>query len=704
MNVSFDLVEENKRRLIIDKISRWAVRIGGISIFAALLFIFVFFIGELEPLFRGAPHQPTTSSQSIEQPLPVEGWISNQEEVVFAKLATGKVVPFSESVTTPLPLLNANLQFINRGINQVFVTKPNENRFQFILPLQNKNEWQFIPLFDEVLPSELTHANQFQFIANHSGWTIAAKFAGKLHLLKKNENGMQHHIAPILESSEFTLSTSGNEFLVYQEDNLTLYRLNGESIEPWASFEGIASEIINVKFIPHSPSFVTQNKLGTLSYWNLASQERGFELQKAMSLPIPIQPNAWQLLPDTRFVSGVDMQGRLVEWHLTTQSKYIYDNVFDFSPTYSQLTTDSQLLFWDHQRLAQLDISDVGKTLSFKALFFPIQYDGYEKPEYIWQTTSIGHNVEPKFSVVPLVFGTFKAAFYAMLVAIPIALGGAIYTAYFMSSRLRAWVKPMIELMEALPTVIIGFLAAVWLTPVVDVYLVQIMTFIAILPSLVLLASLIWSTLPRKVTKVLPSGWHLFSIFPVILLSIVLSQTLGPMIEGRLFQGDIQTYLALQGIDYQQRNSIIVGLAMGFAVIPTIYTLAEEAIYAVPKHLSQGAFALGATKWQALRHAVLLTASPGIVSAIMMGLGRAVGETMIVLMATGNTPLTDWNILEGMRSLASTIAIEMPESDVGSHHYNTLMLSAFILFVFTFVFNSLAEMIRQQLREKYRSL
>ncbi len=143
---------------------------------------------------------------------------------------------------------------------------------------------------------------------------------------------------------------------------------------------------------------------------------------------------------------------------------------------------------------------------------------------------------------------------------------------------------------------------------------------------------------------------------------------------------------------------------MGFAVIPTIFTIAEDAIFSVPKHLSDGSLALGATAWQTLTHVVILTASPGIFSAIMMGLGRAVGETMIVLMATGNTPLMDWNILEGMRTLSATIAVELPESEVGSSHFRLLFLAALLLFVFTFAVNSLAEWVRQRLRDKYRAL
>lgn len=124
----------------------------------------------------------------------------------------------------------------------------------------------------------------------------------------------------------------------------------------------------------------------------------------------------------------------------------------------------------------------------------------------------------------------------------------------------------------------------------------------------------------------------------------------------------------------------------------------------MPKHLTQGSLALGATPWQTLSRVVILTASPGIFSAVMMGLGRAVGETMIVLMATGNTPIMDFSMFQGLRTLAANIAVEMPESEVGSSHYRVLFLAAFVLFVFTFLFNTLAEFVRQRLREKYSSM
>jgi phosphate transport system permease protein len=191
----------------------------------------------------------------------------------------------------------------------------------------------------------------------------------------------------------------------------------------------------------------------------------------------------------------------------------------------------------------------------------------------------------------------------------------------------------------------------------------------------------------------------------VILFIGWFSFEISPIIEVALFDGNTRQFITNDlGITFDQRNALVVGIAMGFAVIPTIFSIAEDAIFSVPRHLSNGSLALGATNWQTLTKVVLLTASPGIFSAIMMGLGRAVGETMIVLMATGNTAILEWSVFEGMRTLAANIAVEMPESAIGSTHYRVLFLAAFVLFVFTFFFNTIAEVVRQRLRERYSSL
>jgi phosphate transport system permease protein len=151
---------------------------------------------------------------------------------------------------------------------------------------------------------------------------------------------------------------------------------------------------------------------------------------------------------------------------------------------------------------------------------------------------------------------------------------------------------------------------------------------------------------------------------------------------------------------YVQKNAMIVGFVMGFAVIPIIYTLAEDALASVPVHLRSASLGCGATKWQTATRIVLPTALSGIFSAVMVGLGRAVGETMVVLMAAGNTPVLDWNMFNGFRTLSANIAVELPEAVQGSTHYRMLFFAALVLFAITFVLNTAAEIVRLRFRKR----
>jgi phosphate transport system permease protein len=178
-----------------------------------------------------------------------------------------------------------------------------------------------------------------------------------------------------------------------------------------------------------------------------------------------------------------------------------------------------------------------------------------------------------------------------------------------------------------------------------------------------------------------------------------------PGVERLAFGGDVKAWLgSALGLVYDQRNSIVVGIAMGFAVIPIIFTIAEDSFSAVPAHLTAASLALGASRWQTATRVVLPTASPGVFSAIMVGFGRAVGETMIVLMATGNTPVMDWSPFNGMRTLSANIAVEIAEAPHGGTLYRVLFLAAGLLFLLTFLVNTVAEVVRQRLRERYRAL
>lgn len=337
---------------------------------------------------------------------------------------------------------------------------------------------------------------------------------------------------------------------------------------------------------------------------------------------------------------------------------------------------------------------------SLAAVWKSIWYEGRNRPARVWQSSSASDDFEPKFGLAPLAFGTLKAALYAMLFAIPLAVFGAAYTAYFMHPSLRALVKPSIEIMEALPTVILGFLAGIWFAPLVERNLPGILGMVIVLPLLVLAVAALWPAWRRN-----PTGREVVWLIPVLVAGGMLSLWLGNGIEAAFFDDNLPLWLYNElGIRYEQRNSLVVGIAMGFAVIPTIFSVSEDAIYGVPRHLASGSLALGASQWQTLLRLVLLTASPGILSAVMIGMGRAVGETMIVIMATGNTPIIDLNIFQGFRAMSANIAVEMPEAEVNSTHYRILFMAALLLFIVTFAFNTLAEAIRRRLRYQYSRL
>jgi phosphate transport system permease protein len=416
-----------------------------------------------------------------------------------------------------------------------------------------------------------------------------------------------------------------------------------------------------------------------------------------------------QLLPEQarKGFLALDSEGNIGVYHTTAHRTLLVEPFFGpaeapvlaLSPRANGLISISST-----GHIKNFEVENEHPDISWHSLWEKVWYESRNQPEHIWQSSSASNDFEPKFSLTPLTFGTIKAAFYAMLVAVPLAIMGAIYTAYFMSPKMRVLVKPAIEIMEALPTVILGFLAGLWLAPIVESNLPGVFTLLFLLPVMIIITAWAWTKLPKNLRERIPDGWEAALLIPTVIVVGIVSLSVSASLEQWLFNGNMPQYLNDIGIDFDQRNSLVVGLVMGFAVIPTIFSITEDAIFGVPKHLTVGSLALGATPWQTMTRVVLLTASPGIFSAVMIGLGRAVGETMIVLMATGNTPIMDFNIFEGFRALSANIAVEMPESEVDSSHYRVLFLAALVLFMATFVLNTLAEVVRQRLRKKYSSL
>ena len=337
------------------------------------------------------------------------------------------------------------------------------------------------------------------------------------------------------------------------------------------------------------------------------------------------------------------------------------------------------------------------------------------------------------------------------------------------------------EIMASLPSVVLGFVAALVLAPIVESWIGAVILAFVVLPMSLVASAYLWQLIPVRITLKLEGLPKLILMGLSVFLGLSAAYFLGPEFEKLFFNGDLKTWLNTNqgssqpllfllalpvagvgltyaisrtigprlniwlrsfrdpygplldmlrwllvilatviisylssllltslGLDprgsifgtYIQRNTLVVGFAMGFAVIPIIYTLAEDALAAVPDQLRSASLGCGATNWQTAMWVVLPTAISGVFSAIMIGMGRAVGETMIVVMATGNTPVLDLNIFSGLRALSANIAVELPEAPKDGTLYRTLFMTGLVLFAMTFFINTLAEIVRQRFRKK----
>jgi len=259
-------------------------------------------------------------------------------------------------------------------------------------------------------------------------------------------------------------------------------------------------------------------------------------------------------------------------------------------------------------------------TTTWNMMLKPYQWTDYEEPRYIWQPVSRIH----KYNLIPLFIGSLKTTLIALLFAVPLSIAAAIYVSQLANPKTKEWLKPAIELLAGIPSVVLGF-------------------------------------------------------FALLVMASVLQSVFG----------------------YQSRlNAFVAGIALSLAVIPVIFSIAEDALTSVPRSFTQAALALGSSKWQAAWKIVLPAAIPGVFAAVVLGFGRAIGETMVVLMASGNASIVSGNIFDSTRTMTATIAAELAETVFGGHHYRILFLIGALLFIVTFLSNMIADIVIHRLKAR----
>ena len=729
-----------------DRAARLMVRVGGVAVLAALLLIFVYLLVEVFPLFQGASVEARASYRipgddqpslfiAAEEQAEVGFRVSSSGEFTFFELGNGGIRRQGQlsaggaAVSTVVPVAE-DRDLLAAGLSDGSVLLF-QHRYDVSYP-DNKRHIEpsvVYPQGEAALPfmNEAPRA----LAVRESGDQIlfaGADLQGRVHVRSYEvqtsllgdstlEVGHDSVFTPSVKPARLLLNP-GKEWLyvIDAQGRIALHRLRGAEPPELVGTQDAGSPVLQARFMAGGISLLTSGQDGKIIQWFPArrpqsSAEAGtaWYLARVREFQAPGTSATTALGSELRrrgFAAGTE-QGRVALYYSTSQRKLHEWQALDgpiallaFEPRAQAL-----LALGRDGTLNVFRIKNEHPEVSWSSLWSPVWYESYDQPETLWQSSASSSDFEPKFSLSPLTLGTLKGAFYAMIFAIPLAVLGAIFTAYFMSPKLRQTVKPTVEIMQALPTVVLGFLAGLWLAPFVETYLPGVFLTLILLPLSIPLAAYLWVRAPAAWRYRVPEGWEAVLLVPVLVVVVWFCFLLAQPVEAHLFGGNMQAWMDHElGIGYDQRNCLVVGIAMGVAVIPIIFSIAEDAIFSVPRHLTLGSLALGATPWQTLMGVVLPTASPGIFSAVMIGMGRAVGETMIVLMATGNTPVMDFSMFSGMRTLSANVAVEMPESEVGSTHFRLLFLAGLVLFLFTFLINTVGEVVRQRLREKYGNL
>ena len=748
--------ETGRMTLLIDRVMTWLIRCGGVLVVTVVFGIFLFILFQVFPLFQAARVHELKTVQLPQKKftiLGVDEWgakpflVEPDGNLLFVDYASGQVseipVDFGGGPAHEITAAGINKR------EQKLIVGTADGKYALVSPGyksstgEGKNEVTASPTATNLSDIGIPGARILDIAYGDSGsqkLVVALQDAdGKksvsAQLLKRKRSLLGAGSAEVATAFDLTpffsgqprdilVPATGDAVIATTDEGEVIYlslQADGgfQKVQTFQPFGDLAdSRVALVDFLFGDVSLILAAETGENRVFSLFYPKGASVRTFGLTQEFPVLPGRPSYLVSTQrnkaFLIGAAREASL---RFRTTTSVRWQELLPFTATKAVISGKyRRILFLDEQnRLHFYELNDPHPDSGWKALFGKIWYEGAPEKKWEWQSTGGSDDFEPKYSLVPLIFGTLKGTLYAMLFAVPIALLAALYTSQFLDPNLRGVIKPTMEIMASLPSVVLGFLAAIYIAPLVEHRIPSLMLLAAGLPAAAALFGWFWSTLPIHLRKRIRPGTEWMVFLPILALLGSLLWSLGPAFESLAFVttdpatgkkvADFRYWWpAVTGTPFDQRNSLVVGFMMGFAVIPIIFTIAEDALSNVPSALRTASMACGASRWQTAMRVVLPTASAGIFSALMIGLGRAVGETMIVVMATGNTPIMEWNIFSGMRTLSANIAVELPEAPHHGTLYRTLFFGALLLFLLTFFVNTVAEVLRQHLREKYKTV
>jgi len=547
-------LQANKKRVIKDQLVKYGVTSGGTLVLVALLLIFGYLLYVVLPIFAPVSVDKIQSFQRQDDAAIYALGIDEQNEVAYQldeqgllsfyslreddlgeSLLKYQAFPDTHNLTKTMASTGAFALTNGRGevkiIKPTFITSyPKDKRL--ITP-----EVRFPLGEDNFTVSESNQAlDKIAFEINSDYAALAAVQSngeGLLLLLSSEVNFMTDETVwnqetfklPSFPSDvdQLLLTPNLNKLFVRSGNNLLVYdisNINDIRIKSAFTINAKGSNVTEVQLLAGASSLLVANENGVISQWFEILNENKREFSYIRDFQAPNEVTS--IVPEF-FRKGfltTTKAGELSIFHATGETELLTESMTKAGSLVVAISPRANaIIMADKDSIQLYHLDNEHPEITWSALWQEVWYEGYPEPQYVWQSTSASDDFEGKMSLVPISFGTIKAAFYAMLFAVPIGISAAIYTAYFMAPSIRTYIKPTVEIMEALPTVILGFLAGLWLAPIIEDQLPGIILLLITLPISILIAALIWSNLPKSLSDKVSEGVIPLVLIPILVLA-----------------------------------------------------------------------------------------------------------------------------------------------------------------------------------------